>query len=56
MKVAPIVINLFNTGDSREILQGIFKYYVKLLRSKKNKDILSMVVNVYVDKNVTNMF
>lgn len=53
---APIMINLFNTGDSKEILQGIFKFYVKSLRKKKRKDILPMVVNVYVDRNVTNMF
>lgn len=53
---APIIINLFNTGDSHEILQGIFKYYVKLLRSKKPKEILSMVINGYIDKNVTNTF
>lgn len=53
---APIIINLFNTGDSKEILQGIFKYYVKALRDSKLRDIIPMVVNVYVDRNITNAF
>lgn len=53
---APIIINLFNTGDSKEILQGIFKYYVKSLRYKAVNDIIPMMINVYVDKNITNAF
>ncbi|MDU3724337.1 MAG: DNA phosphorothioation-dependent restriction protein DptH, partial [Clostridium celatum] len=32
---APIRINLINTGDSKEILQGIFKYYVKKKKNSK---------------------
>ncbi len=53
---APIVINLVNTGDSREILQGIFKYYVKLLRNTRNHFVIPMTINVYADKNITNAF
>jgi len=53
---APIVINLVNTGDSQEILQGIFKYYVKSLRNAKNHFVIPMTINVYADKNITNAF
>ena len=53
---APIRINLINTGDSKEILQGIFKYYVKQLKSDKAKDILPMDLFIYSNKNITNAF
>jgi len=53
---APIVINLVNTGDSKEILQGIFRYYVKSLRNTKNHFVIPMIINVYADKNITNAF
>ncbi|WP_406543495.1 hypothetical protein [Clostridium ljungdahlii] len=52
---APIRINLINTGDSKEILQGIFKYYVKQLRAK-NKDVLPIDLFIYSNKNITNAF
>lgn len=51
---APIKINLINTGDSKEILQGIFKYYVKQLKAKKT--ILPIEVCIYTNKNITNAF
>ena len=51
---APIKINLINTGDSKEILQGIFKYYVKQLKGKKN--ILPIEICIYSNKNITNAF
>ena len=44
---APIKINLINTGDSKEILQGIFKYYVKQLKSNKNNEILPIDLYIY---------
>ena len=53
-KRAPIKINLINTGDSKEILQGIFKYYVRQL--SKQKQILPMYITVYTDKKITNAF
>ena len=53
---APIKINLINTGDCKEILQGIFKYYVKQLKSSKNKDILPIDIYIYSSKNITNAF
>lgn len=53
---APIRINLINTGDSKEILQGIFKYYVKQLKSSKSKEILPIDLFIYSNKNITNAF
>lgn len=52
---APIRINLINTGDSKEILQGIFKYYVKQIRGSKS-NVLPIEVFIYSDKNITNAF
>lgn len=52
---APIKINLINTGDSKEILQGIFKYYTKQLKSK-NAEILPIDLYIYSNKNITNAF
>lgn len=53
---APIKINLINTGDSKEILQGIFKYYIKQLKSNKSGNILPIELFIYSDKNITNAF
>ncbi|CUN91134.1 DNA phosphorothioation-dependent restriction protein DptH [Clostridium disporicum] len=53
---APIRINLINTGDSKEILQGIFKYYVKQLKSDKTKEVLPIDLFIYSNKNITNAF
>lgn len=52
---APIRINLINTGDSKEILQGIFKYYIKQLKAK-NKELLPIDLFIYSNKNITNAF
>lgn len=52
---APIRINLINTGDSKEILQGIFKYYIKKLKTSST-DILPIDLFLYSNKNVTNAF
>lgn len=52
---APIKINLINTGDSKEILQGVFKYYTKQLKAK-NSDILPIEIYIYSNKNITNAF
>lgn len=53
---APIRINLINTGDSKEILQGIFKYYTKKLKNKSTEEILPIDLFIYSDKNITNAF
>ncbi|MVX64834.1 DNA phosphorothioation-dependent restriction protein DptH [Clostridium chromiireducens] len=52
---APIRINLINTGDSKEILQGIFKYYLNELKDAKT-EILPMDIYIYSNKNITNAF
>ncbi|WP_252238209.1 DNA phosphorothioation-dependent restriction protein DptH [Clostridium sp. VAP51] len=52
---APIRINLINTGDSKEVLQGIFKYYIKRLKSK-NRDVLPIDLFIYSNKSITNAF
>lgn len=53
---APIKINLINTGDSKEILQGIFKYYIKQIKQKNLDEILPIEIFIYSDKNITNAF
>ena len=53
---APIRINLVNTGDSLEILEGVFKYYVKRLRGSKNKKITPIFINVYTKSSSSNAF
>lgn len=53
---APIKINLINTGDSKEILQGIFKYYVRQIKQKNIDEILPIEIYIYADKNITNAF
>ncbi|KLU76334.1 DNA phosphorothioation-dependent restriction protein DptH [Clostridium botulinum] len=53
---APIRINLVNTGDSKEILQGIFKYYIKQLKSNKTREVLPIDLFIYSDKGITNAF
>ncbi len=54
----PIKINLINTGDSKEILQGVFNYYVKQLKkSKEDKlNINPMEIYIYSNKNIVNAF
>ncbi|MGL5149240.1 MAG: DNA phosphorothioation-dependent restriction protein DptH, partial [Clostridium sp.] len=53
---APIRINLINTGDSKEILQGIMKYYVKQIKGNKTSSILPIELFIYTDENITNAF
>ncbi|SCN26411.1 DNA phosphorothioation-dependent restriction protein DptH [Clostridium sp. N3C] len=53
---APIRINLINTGDSKEILQGIFKYYIKQLKVENTNALLPIELFIYSNKNITNAF
>ncbi len=53
---AALKINLINTGDSKEILQGIVKYYVRQLRKNQDGMILPIDLYIYSDKNITNAF
>lgn len=53
---APIKINLINTGDSKEVLQGIIDYYISQL--KKNiriNDLKEICINIYSQED-TNAF
>ncbi|WP_053069645.1 helicase HerA domain-containing protein [Clostridium novyi] len=53
---APIRINLMNTGDSKEILQGIFKYYIKQLKGNKTRNVLPIELFIYSKDTITNAF
>ena len=53
---APIRINLINTGDSREIVQGIIKYYSRELASSGNKQVIPIRVTMYTDSRIDNAF
>ncbi|WP_053079534.1 DNA phosphorothioation-dependent restriction protein DptH [Clostridium massiliodielmoense] len=53
---APIRINLINTGDSKEILQGIFKYYIKQLKANKTRGVLPIDLFIYSRNTITNAF
>ena len=55
-KSAPIKINLYNTGDSKEILQGVFKYYVNKLKNSEVSNIIPMDIYIYSNKEITNAF
>jgi DNA phosphorothioation-dependent restriction protein DptH len=44
---APIKINLINTGDSKEVLQGIINFYVSELKNKKIKELRDICINIY---------
>ncbi len=43
----PIKINLINTGDCKEIVQGILKYYAYYLSVTKNRTVLPIQVTMY---------
>lgn len=53
---APIRLNLINTGDCREIVQGIVRYYVRALNSQKGKHVIPIRVVMYSDKRIDNAF
>ena len=44
---APIKINLINTGDSKEVLQGIISFYVASLRNINPSELRDIYVNIY---------
>lgn len=52
----PIRINLINTGDCREIVQGIVKYYAHELNSSKNKHVIPIQVIMYADSRMDTAF
>lgn len=52
----PIRINLINTGDCREIAQGIVKYYAHELNNKKGKKVIPIQVTMYAKTKMDNAF
>ncbi|WP_456079995.1 DNA phosphorothioation-dependent restriction protein DptH [Mogibacterium sp.] len=53
---SPIRINLINTGDCREIVQGIVKYYVHELNATKSKRVIPIQVTMHSDTIIDNSF
>lgn len=53
---APIKINLVNTGDSKEVLQGIIVYYIsELKKNVKINNLKEICLNIYSEED-TNVF
>ncbi|MCM1988833.1 DNA phosphorothioation-dependent restriction protein DptH [Oceanirhabdus seepicola] len=52
---AAVKINLINTGDCREILQGIINYYIDKLKKTKPDNLLPIDVNIYSNE-ISNVF
>lgn len=49
-KYSPIILNVINLGDCKEIVQGIFEYYRTYLNkhtSKRPSDLLPIDINIY---------
>lgn len=54
---APIHLNLVNLGDSTEILQGIFRYYLDLVKKgTKLEELLPIDLMIYGDIETINAF
>lgn len=53
---SPVKINLVNLGDCAEILQGIFAYYVKELKSKTIEELKPIDIHIYDDLDKINKF
>lgn len=52
----PIKINLINTGDCREIVQGIVKYYVHEINITKSKKVIPIQITMYSDSKMDTAF
>ncbi len=56
-KSSPIKLNLINLGDCREILQGIFAYYIKCLNKGERRDeLIPIDIHIYGMINSSNDF
>lgn len=54
---SPIIINLVNLGDCKEIIQGIFDYYIRALNKNPNlDDLIPIIINIYGDDVSSNAF
>ena len=52
----PLRINLVNTGDCREIVQGIVRYYAHCLNSGATKEVIPVQIVMYADEKMDNAF
>ncbi len=50
-----VKLNLINTGDCREILQGIINYYIDKLKKTKVENLLPIDINIY-SNDISNVF
>lgn len=56
-KDSKLKIKLINLGDCKEVLVGLYDYYVKSLNKNIDiNDLISIDVYIYGDKNITNAF
>ncbi|MGM1050412.1 MAG: DNA phosphorothioation-dependent restriction protein DptH [Bacillota bacterium] len=54
---APLKINTINMGDCQEILQGLFEYYKRQLKSNVEKsDLLPIELHIYAENGINNVF
>ena len=56
---SPIVLNVVNLGDCREVVQGIFEYYRSYLNKHKTKrpiDLLPIDIRIYGSDNLVSKF
>ena len=51
---APVRINLINTGDCREVVQGLVQFYVRELNNSKR--VMPIQVTMYSDQKMDNAF
>ncbi|MBN2837851.1 MAG: DNA phosphorothioation-dependent restriction protein DptH [Fusobacteriaceae bacterium] len=55
-KDAPIKINLVNMGDCKEIVQGIFLFYLNQLKKKSVEELLTIEFYIYSKEKEMNAF
>lgn len=53
---APIKIGLVNLGDCREILQGVFEYYIHELKTHKIEDLIPIEIHIYDEEQTVSAF
>lgn len=55
-KNAPLKINIINLGDCKEVLQGIFNYYMAELKKSDLEDLTPIEITIYDNFNTVNAF
>lgn len=54
--LAPLKIAVVNLGDCREVLQGIFDYYINELKKVKIEDLRPIEIHIYDEENTISAF